>query len=136
MAETGIKNPDYRSDGRDYADVMNNLFGDLSFYRENGDEGFAFTLLLEFDDAVTKSIKSVILAHADVLAGIVLRAALANDDVTSNGGLSTEKFHSESFTSGLTTVLGTTNAFFVCHISKFFRVFYSVMLSIWILLRY
>ena len=88
----------------------------MTFNGKDGDERFAFALLLEFDDAVTQGIQGVILAHADILARIVLRAALTNDDVASNGGLSTEKFHSESLTSGLTTVLGTTNAFFVCHI--------------------
>ena len=108
----------------------------MTFNGKDRDEGLAFFLLLEFDDAITQCIQSVILAHTDVLAGIVLRAALTNDDVASDGGLSTEKFHSESLTSGLTTVLGTTYTFFVCHISLVFSGFYSVMLSIWILLRY
>ena len=94
----------------------------MTFDGKDGDEGPAFFLLLEFDDAVTQCIQRVILAHTDILAGIVLRAALTNDDVASNGGLSTEKFHSESLTSGLTTVLGTTNTFFVCHILSVFRV--------------
>ena len=108
----------------------------MTFNGKHGDEGPAFFLLLEFDDTVTQCIQSVILAHTDVLAGIVLRAALTNDDVASDGGLSTEKFHSESLTSGLTTVLGTTNTFFVCHILFSFSGYYSVMFSIWILLRY
>ena len=96
---------------------MDNLFSDLSFNGKDGDIGLAFVLLLELDDTITQCIQSVILAHADVFAGIVLRATLTNDDVACNSSLSTEKFHSESFASGLTTVLGTTNAFFVCHIS-------------------
>ena len=108
----------------------------MTFNGKDRDEGLAFFLLLEFDDAVTQCIQRVILAHTDVLAGIVLRAALTNDDVASNSGLSTEKFHSESLTSGLTTVLRTTNTFFVCHSFLCFSGFYSVMFSIWILLRY
>ena len=100
----------------------------MTFNGKDGDEGLALFLLLEFDDAVTQCIQSVILAHTDILAGIVLRAALTS--------LSTEKFHSESLTSGLTTVLRTTNAFFVCHSFLCFSGFYSVMFSIWILLRY
>ena len=115
---------------------MKNLFRDCCFNGEDGDVGSTFLLLSELDDAVTQCIQSVILAHTDVLARIVLRASLTNDDVASNSGLTTEKFHSESLTGGLTTVLGTTNAFFVCHFFKFFRVYYSVMFSIWILLRY
>ena len=94
---------------------MKNLFRDCCFNGEDGDVGSTFLLLSELDDAVTQCIQSVILAHTDVLARIVLRASLTNDDVASNSGLTTEKFHSESLTGGLTTVLGTTNAFFVCH---------------------
>ena len=108
----------------------------MTFNGKDGDKGLAFFLLLEFDNAVTQCIQSVILAHTDILAGIVLRAALTNDDVASDSSLSTEKFHSESLTSGLTTVLRTTNAFFVCHSFLCFSGFYSVMFSIWILLRY
>lgn len=131
------KKPDRQSfGGRETIYAMKNLFSDCCFDREDGDVASAFLLFLELDDTVTQCIQSVILAHTDVLAGIVLRAALTDDDVASNGGLTTEKFHSESLTGGLTTVLGTTNAFFVCHFFKFFRVYYSVMFSIWILLRY
>jgi len=75
------------------------LFSDLTFYGKDGDKRLAFFLLLELDDAIAQGIQGVILAHADVLARIVLRAALTNDDVASNGGLSTEKFYSESLTS-------------------------------------
>ena len=78
---------------------INNLFGNLTFDRKDGDIGLAFALLLELDDAIAQSIQRVVFAHTDVLAGIVLRTALADDDVTGNGCLSTEKFHSESLTS-------------------------------------
>ena len=71
----------------------------MTFNRKDGDIGSAFSLLLELDDAVTQGVQGVILAHADILARIVLRAALTDDDVTSDSGLSTEKFHSESLTS-------------------------------------
>ena len=102
LAETGfcgIKNPDYHNDGRDPFYVANCLFGDFGFNGKDGNKGFAFSLLLEFDDTITQCIQSVIFAHSDVLAGIVLRAALTNDDIASDSGLSTEKFHSESLTS-------------------------------------
>ncbi len=108
----------------------------MTFNGKDGNEGSAFFLLLEFDDAVTQCIQSVILAHTDILAGIVLRATLTNEDVASDGGLSTEKFPSESLTSGLTTVLRTANAFFMCHSYLYLSGFYSVMFSIWHLLRY
>jgi hypothetical protein len=49
----GIKNPDYRDDGRDSYDVANCLFGDFGFDGKDGDEGLAFSLLLELDDTIT-----------------------------------------------------------------------------------
>ena len=112
------------------------LLGDLS---DDGDAvhiGFVALLLLKFHDAVALGLQGVILAHDDVLTGIVLRAALTDDDVASDSGLSTEKFHSESFAFRLATVVGTTNAFLVCHISLVFSGFYSVIFSILIWLRY
>ena len=112
------------------------LLGDFSCDGDNIHKGFVALLLLEFHNAVALSVQGVILAHADVLARIVLRAALTDDDVASDSGLSTEKFHSESFTLRLATVVGTTNAFLVCHISLVFSGFYSVIFSILIWLRY
>ncbi len=77
----------------------NGLFGDFGLDGDDGDIGFGASLLGEFHDAVAFCIQRVVLAHTDVLAGIVLGAALTDDDVASDGGLSTEKFHSESLTS-------------------------------------
>ncbi len=45
---------------------------------------------LEFDDTVTQSEQGVILAHADVFAGVVDSTSLADDDVASFGELTTE----------------------------------------------
>ena len=75
------------------------LFSDFCFDGKDGDEGLAFFLLSEFDDTITQCIQSVILAHTHILARIVLRAALTNDNVASDSGLTTEKFHSESLAS-------------------------------------
>ena len=91
------------------------LFSDFSLNGNDVHVGLAEAFLLELDDAVAFSVQRVVFAHTDVLAGIVPRAALADDDVASDGGLTTEKFHSESFTGGLATVFGTTYTFFVCH---------------------
>lgn len=85
--------------GRESVYAMKNLFSDLSFDGKDGDKRLAFFLLLELDNAIAQGIQGVILAHADVLARIVFCAALTNDDVASNSGLSTEEFDSESLTS-------------------------------------
>ena len=115
---------------------MKKLFGDCAFHRIDGDERLVVFFLHELNDAVALGIEGVVLAHTDVLARVVLRAALTDDDVASNGCLTTENLHSESLTCGLTTVLGTTDAFLVCHIFLFFSGYYMMMLSITTLLRY
>lgn len=50
----GIKNPDYlRKMVGTIVYVAMNLFGDLTFDGKDGDERFAFSLLLELDNAIT-----------------------------------------------------------------------------------
>ena len=75
------------------------------------------TSLLEGDDTVREGIQSVVAAHADILAGIVLRATLANDDVASYAVLTTKNLHTESLCCRLAAVLRTTYTFFMCHVS-------------------
>ena len=45
---------------------------------------------LEFDNAVAQGEQGVILAHTDILAGVVDGASLADDDVASLGELTTK----------------------------------------------
>ena len=62
----------------------------------------------------------MILAHADVLARIVHRTSLTNNDVASLSELTTEKFHSESCGIPLTALgLKTTPGFFDTSYSSF-----------------
>ncbi len=70
---------------------------------------------LEGNNAVGEGEERVVAAHADILARIVNRAALANDDVAGDASLTTPDFHAESLRSGLAAVLGTTYTFFMCH---------------------
>ena len=49
--------------------------------RRNAHVGSAFALLAELDGSVDKCEQRVILTHADVLTGVVNRAALTDDDV-------------------------------------------------------
>ena len=58
-------------------------------------------------------IECVITTHADILAGIVLRATLAHDDVASYAVLTTKNLHTESLSCGLAAVLRTTYTFFM-----------------------
>jgi hypothetical protein len=57
----------------------------------------------------------VVLAHTDILVGIVDGTALTDDDIAGLDDLATEFLESETFAMGLTTVLGTGLTFLVCH---------------------
>ena len=87
--------------------------------------------LVEVNRSVNKCIKRVVLADSHVVTRVVLRAALANDDVTSQALLTAEDLNAESLSCALlltaedlnaeslscalTTVLRTTYTFFMCH---------------------
>lgn len=55
----------------------------------------------------------MVFAQADVVAGVVLGAALANENLTSGDCLSTETLDSEVLRVGVTTVFGRACTFFV-----------------------
>ena len=65
----------------------------------------------------------MISAHADVIAGVVDGAALADDDVTGDAMLTTEDFNAQTFAFGFATVAGTTYTFFVSHDIMFLKGF-------------
>jgi hypothetical protein len=65
----------------------------------------------------------VVLATTDVLAGMELRATLADDDVTGDAMLTTEDFNAQTFAFGFATVAGTTYTFFVSHDIMFLKGF-------------
>ncbi len=59
---------------------------------KDGNEGAILTALMELDDTVNQSIESVILTHTHVLAGVMSRATLANDDIAGNALLTAKDF--------------------------------------------
>ena len=61
------------------------------------DELAAFLTGGEHHYAIDQSEESVVLAHADVEAGVVLSATLTLDDVACLAVRSTEDFHAEAF---------------------------------------
>src|SRR3546814_10580142 len=65
--------------------------------------------------AVGGGEQGVILAHADVLAGMHLGAALADDDIARNDGLAAELLDAEALGLGVATVARGAASFFVCH---------------------
>src|SRR5690606_37333447 len=71
--------------------------------------------LAEGHHAIAEREQGVVGPDAHVLAGVVLGAALANDDVAGDGLLPAEELHTQSFRVRFATVVGTTCAFLVCH---------------------
>ncbi len=72
-------------------------------------------LHFELDGAVNEGVERVVLARADVVAGVELRAALTNDDAASVDGCIAENLHAKTLRLGVTTVAGGAAAFLVCH---------------------
>ena len=83
---------------------------------------FVLAFFGEHHDTVNQSKERVVFAHADIFAGIVACAALANDDVACFGELTAKYLQSESLAFRLTTVLRTTYTFLMCHFLLIFRV--------------
>jgi hypothetical protein len=66
----------------------------------------ALVFALVFHDAVDKGVEGMVFAHADVVAGMDFRTALAVDDVARYDGLAADFFDAESATRGVAVVLG------------------------------
>src|SRR5713101_7125579 len=63
---------------------------------KNADEAAAAALVLEFDEAGDEGEKRVVLALGDVEAGLVARAALADEDGAGVDELAAEALHAEA----------------------------------------
>ena len=94
---------------------------ELLAQRGYADIRFSFAFLAELDGSVYESEERVVLAHADILTGIVYRSTLTNDDVARLCELTTEQFDAESLAFLLTAVLRTTYTFLVCHDASVFK---------------
>ena len=57
-------------------------------------------LHFELDGAVNEGVERVVLARADVVAGVELRAALTNDDAASVDGCIAENLHAKTLRLG------------------------------------
>jgi hypothetical protein len=60
----------------------------------------------ESDAAIGKGEKGMILAHADIRAGMPFRAALTDDDVAGHDSLIAEALHAQALALGVATVAG------------------------------
>lgn len=88
----------------------------------NVDELAAVATFGELYGSAYEGEQGVVLADAYVKAGVMDGAALTLENVAGFGELAAENLYAETFAFRLTAVLGTTDAFFMCH-------------SAWMLLR-
>jgi hypothetical protein len=88
-------------------------FGLLS--RLDADEASVTALILELDDSSDQREKSVVFALAHVDAGLVLGAALANQDGSGVHEFAAETLYAEALTVRIAAVGRGAAAFLMCH---------------------
>jgi len=63
----------------------------------NRDKALVACFLFEFNHTVGQRVQGVVFANTYVVTGVVRRAALANNDVAGDSGLTAKNLHAESF---------------------------------------
>jgi hypothetical protein len=76
----------------------------------------------EFNNAVGECEERPVFTNAYVLTRMVYGAALTYEDVTGNGGLTTEDLNAEALALGVAAVLYGTFTFLMCHDLKEFGI--------------
>ena len=79
----------------------------------NADLLLCFCLLLELYLAVDQSEESIVLADADIVAGMNGGSSLSDDDVAGSNSLTVSLLDTESFSFAVTTVLCRTDTLFM-----------------------
>src|SRR5690606_17928057 len=77
--------------------------------------GLVFASFVEDHDPRRQRKQGVIFTHADVLAGVVLRTPLTDDDIPCNHFLTAEYLNAQPFAFRFAAVLYFTFTFLVCH---------------------
>lgn len=75
-------------------------------------------LLVELHFSRSQGEKSEVPAQTDVVAGVVLGAPLAEDDVAGQHGFAAKLLDAEALAVAVSSVLGSSLSFFVCHEKK------------------
>src|ERR1700734_3670820 len=83
--------------------------------RHDRHEGAALVARAELHIAVSGGEQRVVLAHADIFAGIELGAALAHDDVAGRNDLAAEKLHAEPLARAVAPVARGAAGFLMRH---------------------
>ena len=80
----------------------------------NADLLLVLILALELDLTVNQSEESVILADTDIVAGMDSGAALSDNDIAGNDGLTVSLLYAKALRLTVATVLSRTDTFFMC----------------------
>src|SRR5262245_60315230 len=92
------------------------LGGSLLLSRHHADRLLVGRALeVELDLAADLGVERVVLADADVVAGMDARAALADDDAARRHQLTAVALHSQALGFGIAAVARTAACFLVCH---------------------
>jgi hypothetical protein len=65
--------------------------------RSHRNDRFMVSCFAEFNQTIGQSEQCEVSAYPNVLTRMVHRSALADDDISGNGGLTTEDFHTKTF---------------------------------------
>ena len=80
----------------------------------NADLLLILVLALELDLAVDERKQGVILADTDIVAGMDSGAALSDNDIAGNDGLTVSLLYAKTLRLTVAAVLGGTDTFFMC----------------------
>jgi hypothetical protein len=94
--------------------------GSNSYYADKGLIAFS---LPELHHTIGECKQRIVLANTYILAGVILRPALTNDDIAGNGGLTTVDLHPKALALRVAAILYTTFTFFVSHILEIENLF-------------
>ena len=72
------------------------MFSAVLCFRNYRNYALVALALVELNCSIAESVQRIVLTHSHVVACIVLRATLANDDVTSNNLLTSENLYAKS----------------------------------------
>src|SRR5215831_14751248 len=78
--------------------------GGLRRNRQNADHAAVFAAIGKLDHAIDAGEERVILGAANILAGLVARATLANQNAAAGDHLTTETLYAEPLSVGVTSV--------------------------------
>lgn len=82
---------------------------------DHRDIGAVGAAQFEHDLTVGQREQRVVLAHADIDAGMELGAALADENVAGQNGFTAIALDAQTLGMGIATVFGAAYAFFRCH---------------------